>query len=76
MNTNTNNNSNSKQFYLNFLDKLVEDNIITTFCKNKLIDLLNTNKPKNIYLKSILMPCSICLMYYNKIYNNNICLKI
>ena len=50
MNTNTNNNSNSKQFYLNFLDKLVEDNIITTFCKNKLIDLLNTNKPKNIYI--------------------------
>ena len=50
MNINTNNNSKSKQFYLNFLDKLVEDNIITTFCKNKLIDLLNTNKPKNIYI--------------------------
>ena len=48
---NINNNiSNSKQFYLIFLDKLVEDNTITTFCKNKLIDLLNTNKPKNIYI--------------------------
>ena len=48
MNTNINNNSNSKQLYLNFLDKLVENNIITTFCKDKLIDLLNTNKPQNI----------------------------
>ena len=47
---NINNNSNSKQLYLNFLDKLVENNIITTFCKDKLIDLLNTNKPKNIYI--------------------------
>ena len=32
--------------YINFLDKLVENNIITMYCKNKLIDLLNTNKPK------------------------------
>ena len=46
---NINNISNSKQVYLNLLDKLVENNI-TTFCKNKLIDLLNTNKPKNIYI--------------------------
>jgi len=45
-----NNISNSKQLYINFLDKLVENNIITMYCKNKLIDLLNTNKPKNIYI--------------------------
>ena len=50
INNNINNISNSKQLYINFLDKLVENNIITMYCKNKLIDLLNTNKPKNIYI--------------------------
>ena len=43
------NTSISKQFYINFLDKLVADNIITQFCKNKLIDLLNSTKNKDSY---------------------------
>jgi len=41
--------SSSKQFYVSFLDKLVEGNIITTYCKNKLIDMLNSSKPKEQY---------------------------
>lgn len=43
------NTSISKQFYINFLDKLVADNIITQFCKNKLIDLMNSTKNKDSY---------------------------
>ena len=43
------NNSSSKQFYINFLDKLVTDNIITQFCKNKLIDMLNSTNTKTNY---------------------------
>ena len=43
------NTSSSKQFYINFLDKLVADNIITQFCKNKLIDLMNSTKNKDSY---------------------------
>ena len=43
------NTSISKQFYINFLDKLVADNIITQFCKNKLIDLMNSTNAKQNY---------------------------
>ena len=43
------NTSISKQFYINFLDKLVADNIITQFCKNKLIDLMHSTKNKDSY---------------------------
>jgi len=50
INNNINNISNSKQLYINFLDKLVENNIITMYCKNKLIDLLDTNEPKSIFI--------------------------
>ena len=41
--------SSSKQFYISFLDKLVEGSIITPYCKSKLIDMLNSSKPKEQY---------------------------
>ena len=43
------NTSISKQFYINFLDKVVADNIITQFCKNKLVDMLNSTNNKLNY---------------------------
>ena len=39
----------SKQFYISFLEKLVESNIITNCCKSKLIDLMNSSKAKEQY---------------------------
>ena len=43
------NNSSSKKFYTDFLEKLVADNIITQFCKNKLVDMLNSTNNKLNY---------------------------
>ena len=43
------NNSSSKTLYTDFLDKLVADNIITQFCKNNLVDMLNSTNNKLNY---------------------------
>ena len=43
------NTSSSKKFYTDFLEKLVADNIITQFCKNKLADMLNSTNNKLNY---------------------------
>ena len=42
-------NTNSKIFYESFLERLVDGQVITPFCKNKLKDLLNSNKQKYVY---------------------------
>ena len=41
--------SSSKQFYISFLEKLVDGNIITQYCKSRLIDLMNSSKAKEQY---------------------------
>jgi len=47
---NNNNNSISKTFYADVLNKIANNNIITLYTKDRLLDLLNSDNKKN-YLK-------------------------
>jgi predicted RNA-binding protein associated with RNAse of E/G family len=53
---NNNNNSTTKTFYIDVLNKITSNNIITPYSRDRLLDMLNSGNKKNILnLRSTLM---------------------